>query len=70
MKRLRDLGAKLTESDYERACDQRAIFKRFLEEYVFTEGTVMLLPSGDTDVSYRDEYSGFVTHIEILLEIC
>jgi hypothetical protein len=56
----RDLGSNLTKDDYERARHEKGVFKKFLEEHLFTEGTVMLLPGGNTDVSYRDEYSGFV----------
>jgi len=50
----------LTDDDYKQALEEKAAFKKFLEKHVLTEGTVMLLPGGGTDISYRDEYSGFV----------
>jgi hypothetical protein len=61
----RDLGAELTEGDYERACYEKAVFKEFLEEHVFPQGTVLLLPCGDNGVSFRDDYSGFVTRVNL-----
>ncbi|TAQ88958.1 hypothetical protein B7494_g2721 [Chlorociboria aeruginascens] len=53
-----DLGSKLTEAEYKQACAEKAIFKKFLEDHVFTPGTIMVLPGGDTDLSYRDGYPG------------
>ena len=54
----RDLGAKLTREDYNQACDEKAVFQRFLRECIIPEGAVMLLPGGDPEISYRDEYVG------------
>jgi hypothetical protein len=56
----RDLGAKLSQTDYDKACNEKAIFKKFLTDFVFTERNVMILPVGDPETSYRDEYTGFV----------
>lgn len=54
--RFRDLGAKLTKEDFDKACSKREIFRKFLLEQVFVNGAVMLLPGGYPDTSYRDEY--------------
>ncbi|KAG0651346.1 Scytalone deHydratase Arp1 [Hyphodiscus hymeniophilus] len=53
-----DLGSELTESQYRQACEEKSVLKQFLGRYVFTEGTVLLLASGDADISYRDDYVG------------
>ncbi|KAH6679166.1 amidase signature domain-containing protein [Halenospora varia] len=53
-----DLGSKLTDDDYKQACTEKAIFAQVLNDHVMTPGTILLLPGGDEDVSYRDEYSG------------
>jgi hypothetical protein len=56
----RDLGQKLTEDDYQNACNEREVFRKFLHHEIFTEGTIMLLPNGDFDISYRDHLSACV----------
>jgi hypothetical protein len=56
----RDLGAKLSRRDYDKACNEKAVFQKFLLDFVLTKGTVMLLPGGDPEISYRDEYAGLV----------
>ena len=53
-----DLGAKLSRRDYTQACKEKAIFRKFLRELVFTERAVMLLPAGGPETSYGDEYRG------------
>jgi hypothetical protein len=56
---LRELGAKLTEGDYQSALlSKKAFFKKFLKEYVLIEGTVMVVQGSDNDVRYRDELFG------------
>jgi hypothetical protein len=58
---LRELGAKLTEGDYQSALlSKKAFFKKFLKEYVLIEGTVMVVQGSDNDVRYRDELLGLV----------
>lgn len=52
-----DLASKLTDEQYERACEEKRIFKEFLEKEVFTERTIMILPGGHPGPSYRDEVS-------------
>jgi hypothetical protein len=52
-----DLASKLSEERYERACEEKRIFKEFLEKEVFTERTIMILPGGHPGPSYRDEVS-------------
>ncbi|KAH8684339.1 amidase signature domain-containing protein [Tricladium varicosporioides] len=53
-----DLGSKLTDEDYNKACTEKAIFAEFLNNHLLTPGTILLLPIGNENVSYRDEYSG------------
>ena len=50
--------AKITEDQYKEACDEAKNFKSFLENEVFTNGTIMALLGGDPDVRYRDDYPG------------
>jgi hypothetical protein len=64
----KDLGLKLADSQCQQACEEKAIFKVFLQENVFTDGTVILLPGGDADVSHRDEYSEFVDSLDCNLK--
>jgi hypothetical protein len=58
----RELGAKLSRSDYNQACEEKATFQKFLSNFVFKESTVLLLPGGDPNASYRDGYLGFAFH--------
>lgn len=58
----RELGAKLSRSDYNQACEEKATFQKFLSNFVFKGSTVLLLPGGYPNTTYRDEYLGFVFH--------
>ncbi|PVH88774.1 amidase signature enzyme [Cadophora sp. DSE1049] len=51
------LGSKLSDEEYEQACEEKRNFKEFLEKEVFTDRTIMILPGGFPCPSYRDEVS-------------
>jgi hypothetical protein len=51
----RDIGDDLSESDYLVARAEMETFRSFLRSEIFTKGTIMLLPNGDCDISYRDQ---------------
>ncbi|QSZ36645.1 hypothetical protein DSL72_006526 [Monilinia vaccinii-corymbosi] len=55
-----NLGANLTEQQLAAALEEKEVFAQFVKEYIFDHGGVMLLPYGQPDVFYRDEYSGSV----------
>jgi len=42
-----------------KALEEKSIFQRFLEN-ILVENTVLLLPCSSINVSYRDEYPGFL----------
>ena len=52
-----DIGSKLSDEEYQQACEEKRNFKEFLEREVFTDRTIMILPGGYPGPSYRDEVS-------------
>ncbi|KAG4444478.1 hypothetical protein IFR05_000069 [Cadophora sp. M221] len=52
-----DLASKLSDDQYKQACEEKMVFKEFLEKEVFTGRTIMILPGGYPGPSYRDEVS-------------
>ncbi|KAI9642096.1 hypothetical protein NHQ30_009967 [Ciborinia camelliae] len=55
-----NLGSKLTTEQLSTALEEKEIFTNFIRDHIFDEGGVLLLPYGNADVSYRDEYSGSI----------
>ncbi|RAL65937.1 hypothetical protein DID88_005598 [Monilinia fructigena] len=55
-----NLGANLTNSQHNTAQEQKKTFAIFLQKHIFDNGGIILLPYGQPDICYRDEYSGSV----------
>ncbi|KAH7409280.1 amidase signature domain-containing protein [Cadophora sp. MPI-SDFR-AT-0126] len=52
-----DLGSKLSDDQYDRACEEKRNFKEFVEKEVFIDRTIMIFPGDFPGPSYRDEVS-------------
>ncbi|KAL2068841.1 hypothetical protein VTL71DRAFT_15179 [Oculimacula yallundae] len=52
-----DLASRMSEEQYKQACEEKKVFKEFLEKEVFTDRTIMILPGSFPAPSYRDEVS-------------
>ncbi|ESZ96010.1 hypothetical protein SBOR_3583 [Sclerotinia borealis F-4128] len=55
-----NLGAELTSEQHTTALEEKEMFTKFIQDHIFRNGGVMILPYGQPDVFYRDEYSGSV----------
>ncbi|MCJ1250414.1 hypothetical protein MMC30_007642 [Trapelia coarctata] len=53
-----DYASFVSKEDYDNACKGMAIFKRFIRKHVFNENNIMILPGGEKEVVYRDQYLG------------
>jgi hypothetical protein len=62
----RGLGSELSEDQYEQALADQKTYRKFLNEHVFSDATILILPSGIPQPRYRDQYDGFV----VLLLLC
>jgi hypothetical protein len=49
----RDLGKKITASEYEKACKEQEIFGTWINDVVLADRSIILVPNGDTGLSLR-----------------
>ncbi|KAK6543159.1 hypothetical protein TWF694_007075 [Orbilia ellipsospora] len=50
-----NIRSGITPSQYEEAAKRKSQFKNFLDSYIFQDGSIMVLPAGRADITYRDE---------------
>lgn len=50
-----NLGSKINKSVYDQACEQQSAFRKFLDDKVFTDGTILVLPASPPELAYRND---------------
>jgi hypothetical protein len=58
------MGSKLNKADYDQACAEKKVFRKFLDEHIFHEDALLLHPGGvysfaTCGLLMRDEYLGY-----------